>query len=412
MNGQQLLQEVQQYETQLRENRRYLHSHPETGFALTNTVAFVKEKLVAMGYEPQNCGKAGVMALVGGKRPGKVFLLRADMDALPIQEAANIKFAAVNGNMHACGHDLHVAMLLGAAQLLKQHENEIEGTVKLMFQPAEEIFAGARDMLDAGILKNPDVDAAMMIHIVAAACSATGTVAIPDAGVGNPAADFFEIEVQGKGCHGSMPNTGVDPVTVAAHILLALQELHARELAMADRAALTIGMFHAGEAANVIPDMAVMSGSIRTYDEETRAFLKNRLVDVAQHTAEAFRAKAQVTFGGGCPTLWNQKELVASVKQYTKELLGTEWAIAPEDFQAAPEKNFLKQGNGSEDFAYVSRQVPTVMLALAAGQPEKGYVYPQHHPKVIFDESVLVFGCAVYVYNAMRWLEEHKASGC
>ena len=377
MNGQQLLQEVQQYETQLRENRRYLHSHPETGFALTNTVAFVKEKLVAMGYEPQNCGKAGVMALVGGKRPGKVFLLRADMDALPIQEAANVKFAAVNGNMHACGHDLHVAMLLGAA-----------------------------------ILKNPDVDAAMMIHVVAAACSATGTVAIPDAGVGNPAADFFEIEVQGKGCHGSMPNTGVDPVTVAAHILLALQELHARELAMADRAALTIGMFHAGEAANVIPDMAVMSGSIRTYDEETRAFLKNRLVDVAQHTAEAFRAKAQVTFGGGCPTLWNQKELVASVKQYTKELLGTEWAIAPEDFQAAPEKNFLKQGNGSEDFAYVSRQVPTVMLVLAAGQPEKGYVYPQHHPKVIFDESVLVFGCAVYVYNAMRWLEEHKASGC
>ena len=185
MNGQQLLQEVQQYETQLRENRRYLHSHPETGFALTNTVAFVKEKLVAMGYEPQNCGKAGVMALVGGKRPGKVFLLRADMDALPIQEAANVKFAAVNGNMHACGHDLHVAMLLGAAQLLKQHENEIEGTVKLMFQPAEEIFAGARDMLDAGILKNPDVDAAMMIHVVAAACSATGTVAIPDAG-GSP----------------------------------------------------------------------------------------------------------------------------------------------------------------------------------------------------------------------------------
>lgn len=155
-------------------------------------------------------------------------------------------------------------------------------------------------MLEAGVLKNPDVDAAMMIHVVAAASSAAGTIIIPAAGVGNPAADFFEIQVQGKGCHGSMPNTGVDPVTAAAHILLALQELHARELAMSDQAALTIGMFHAGEAANVIPDTAAMSGSIRTYDEEIRTFLKNRLVEVAQHTAEAFRAKAQVTFGGGC----------------------------------------------------------------------------------------------------------------
>lgn len=412
MNGQQLLQEAQQYEAQLRENRRYLHSHPETGFALSNTVNFVKQQLTAMGYEPQDCGRAGVVALAGGKKQGKVFLLRADMDALPMQETADVDFAATNGNMHACGHDLHVAMLLGAARLLKQHEEEIEGTVKLMFQPAEEIFAGAQDMLEAGVLKNPDVDAAMMIHVVAAASSAAGTIIIPAAGVGNPAADFFEIQVQGKGCHGSMPNTGVDPVTAAAHILLALQELHARELAMSDQAALTIGMFHAGEAANVIPDTAAMSGSIRTYDEEIRTFLKNRLVEVAQHTAEAFRAKAQVTFGGGCPTLWNQAELVASVKQYTKELLGEEWAVAPEDFQAASGKNFQKKGSGSEDFAYVSRQVPTVMLTLAAGQPEKGYIYPQHHPKVMFDESILVSGCVVYAYNAMRWLEEHKETSC
>lgn len=412
MNGQQLLQEAQQYEAQLRENRRYLHSHPETGFALSNTVNFVKQQLTAMGYEPQDCGRAGVVALAGGKKAGKIFLLRADMDALPMKEMADVDFAATNGNMHACGHDLHVAMLLGAARLLKQHEEEIEGTIKLMFQPAEEIFAGAQDMLEAGVLKNPDVDAAMMIHVVAAASSAAGTIIIPAAGVGNPAADFFEIQVQGKGCHGSMPNTGVDPVTAAAHILLALQELHARELAMSDQAALTIGMFHAGEAANVIPDTAIMSGSIRTYDEEIRTFLKNRLVEVAQHTAEAFRAKAQVTFGGGCPTLWNQAELVTSVKQYTKELLGDEWAFAPEDFQAISEKNFLKKGIGSEDFAYVSRQVPTVMLALAAGQPEDGHVYSQHHPKVMFDESVLVSGCVVYAYNAMRWFEDHKEASC
>ena len=387
--------------------RRYLHTNPETGFDLKKTLPYVKQELVKMGYEPQICGKAGLVALAGGRRPGNVFLIRGDMDALPIREEADVSFASENGCMHACGHDMHTAMLLGAAKLLKNHEDEIEGTVKLMFQPAEEIFEGSDDMIHAGVLNEPKVNAAMMIHVMAGMPMQAGTVIVSSPGVSAPAADYFEIIVKGKGCHGSMPNTGVDPLTAAAHILIALQELHARELAMSDRAVLTIGTMHAGTAANVIPDSVVMGGSIRTFDEETRTFLKERLTDMAEGVARAFRAQAEVKWGSGCPTLLNDKELCACTAQYEKELLGREKGLTVEKLNAGTSQNRDTKTAGSEDFAYISQRVPSVMLALAAGQPELGYPYPQHHPQVKFDESVLSVGSAVYAYTAMRWLQDH-----
>ena len=387
--------------------RRYLHTNPETGFDLKKTLPYVKQELVKMGYEPQICGKAGLVALAGGRRPGNVFLIRGDMDALPIREEADVSFASENGCMHACGHDMHTAMLLGAAKLLKNHEDEIEGTVKLMIQPAEENFEGSDDMIHAGVLNEPKVNAAMMIHVMAGMPMQAGTVIVSSPGVSAPAADYFEIIVKGKGCHGSMPNTGVDPLTAAAHILIALQELHARELAMSDRAVLTIGTMHAGTAANVIPDSVVMGGSIRTFDEETRTFLKERLTDMAEGVARAFRAQAEVKWGSGCPTLLNDKELCACTAQYEKELLGREKGLTVEELNAGTSQNRDTKTAGSEDFAYISQRVPSVMLALAAGQPELGYPYPQHHPQVKFDESVLSVGSAVYAYTAMRWLQDH-----
>lgn len=272
--------------------------------------------------------------MAGGKREGKVFLLRADMDALPIEEETEEDFASVNGCMHACGHDMHTAMLLGAAKLLKMHEEEIEGTVKLMFQPAEEIFEGSRNMIESGLLNDPDVDAALMVHVTAGMPFEAGTVVVADAGVSAPAADYFEIRVQGTGCHGSMPNMGVDPLNAAAHILLALQEIHSRELAMDDRAVLTVGTLHAGTAANAIPDAAVMGGSIRTCDEEVRSLIKERLVQIAEGTAKVFRAEAKVTFGSGCPTLVNDQELSACAETYAKELLGRNRAFSVRDLNA------------------------------------------------------------------------------
>ena len=407
MDAKQLWEEAAKLQETLVTDRRYLHAHAETGFDLKDTLAFVKKELQEMGYEPVECGKAGLVALAGGKKPGKVFLIRGDMDALPIQEQADVDFACPNGRMHACGHDMHTTMMLGAARLLKEHEDEIQGTVKLMFQPSEETFEGSKDMIAFGLLENPKVDAALMIHVMAGMPFEAGTVVVSSPGVSAPAADYFEITVRGKGCHGSMPNTGVDPLNAAAHILIALQEIHARELAMGDQAVLTIGTMNAGTAANVIPDSVVMGGSLRTFDEDNRSFMKERLIQISEGIAKAFRAEAEVTFGSGCPTLVNDKELAVCAEKYVKELMGKGRAFSAEELNAMSNGEKSSKTAGSEDFAYVSQEVPSIMLALAAGQPQKGYCYPQHHPMVKFDEDVLAGGSAVYAYTAMRWLEEH-----
>lgn len=395
-----LMQEAKALQQELQNHRRWLHAHAETGFDLNDTKPYVKSALEEMGYSTQECGRAGLTATVG-KPGGKVFLLRADMDALPITEETDVAFACQNGKMHACGHDMHTAMLLGAAKLLKKHEQELPGMVKLMFQPAEEIFEGGKDMIESGVLEDPKPDAAMMIHVTAGMPIPAGTVVISAPGVSAPAADYFTIHVQGKGCHGSAPHNGIDPLTAAAHILIALQEIHARELAASDEAVLTFGSFHGGEVGNVIPDSVTMSGTIRTYDERTRSLLKVRMTEIAQGIASSFRASADVSFGSGCPTLVNDKALSENVALYLKELLGPYGAFTTAELSGGKPS----RGGGSEDFAYVSQEVPSLMLALAAGEPEKGYEFPQHHPKVKFDESVLPIGTAVFVHSAMKYLQ-------
>lgn len=408
MSPKQLLQEAQSLEEYLIEARHHLHSHPETGFDLTETKAYVKKELTAMGYQPVDCGKSGLIALAGGKKPGKVFLLRADMDALPIKEETSLDFSSKNDNMHACGHDMHTTMLLGAAKLLKRHEDEIEGTIKLMFQPAEELLEGSEDMIEHGLLKNPNVDVALMIHVMTGVPIPTGTVIACDGGVSAPAADYFTIHVQGKGCHGSMPNNGVDPITAAAHIIVGLQEITARELSIFDEAVLTIGTIHAGNAANAIPDNVELGGTIRTYDDEIRAYLKQRITEIATGIAISFRATANVTFGSGCPTLTNNPDLAVCTLAYAKELLGPAKAFSTGQLNTMSGNGKTSKSSGSEDFAYVSHEVPSMMFALAAGEPDKGYHYPLHHPKVMFDDNILSTGSAVYAYTALRWLEEHK----
>ena len=401
MTKEQILREAKALQEEIKSHRLWLHTHAETGFDLTETKPYVKSTLTEMGYTVQECGKAGLVTTVG-KPGGKVLLLRADMDALPIAEEADVDFACKNGRMHACGHDMHTAMLLGAAKLLKAHESELGGMVKLMFQPAEEIFEGSKDMIASGVLENPRPDAALMIHVAAGMPLPAGTVVVSAPGVSAPAADYFTIRVHGKGCHGSAPQNGIDPLTAAAHILIALQEIHARELSASDEAVLTIGTFHAGEAGNVIPDTATMGGTIRTYDEKTRAYLKERMTAIAKNVAEAFRASAEVSFGSGCPTLVNDKDLSEKVTGYLKDLLGANRAFTTAELSGGKPA----RGGGSEDFAYVSHEVPSLMLALAAGEPSKGYVYPQHHPKVKFDESVLSTGAAVFVDCAIQYMKE------
>ena len=404
MQAEKLLAEAEALQPQLQKWRRTIHRNPEIGFDLPETRALVKQALTEMGYRPQDCGKAGILALAGGKRPGKTILLRGDMDALPIFEESGEVFASeVPGRMHGCGHDMHTAMMLGAARLLKAHEDELEGTVKLEFQPAEEIFQGSPDMLAHGLLKDPHVDAAVMFHVLGGMPLPLGEVLVPGGGITMASCEQYHIVVHGKAGHGSMPENCIDPITAAAHIHIALQEINARELSQNDFGVLTTGRFAAGAASNVIPDTAEMWGTIRTTDPENKsgALIKQRMTEIAQGVAAAFRCTAEVTFSDFCPCMVVDETLSKDAFGYLSEMLG----------QGVMDMTSLtggKPGGGSEDFAFVSHQVPTVSLFLACGGPAQGCRYSQHHPKVRFDDSVLYKGSAAYGYVAMRWLAEHK----
>ncbi len=391
---------MEKLQEELVEIRRYLHQNAEVGFTLPKTVALVTETLQKMGYAPKVCGRAGVTAEVGKSKP--VFLLRADMDALPIKEESGLPFASKNGNMHACGHDMHTAMLLGAAKILKKREKELKGTVKLLFQPAEELLEGAKDVLENGALKNPAPQGAMTLHCMTAVELPVGTAVIAE-GNSAPAADFFRIEVNGKGCHGSAPWNGVDALTVAARIVLGLEEISARELSVATPAVLTLGSLRAGEAGNVIADGATLKGTLRAFDEEARSFVKKRMEEIAKNIAKAFRAKVKISYEGGCPTLVNDEKLCALAVKTAKKALGEGRAFT----SSALGGDTRKRSGGSEDFAYISHEIPSVTLAIATGEREKGYGYPLHHPKVIFDEDALSIGANLYAKIAMEFLSQN-----
>ena len=399
-----LLNEARELEPKLQQWRRTLHRHPEVGFDLTQTKALVKTALTEMGYQPRDCGKAGVIALAGGKKPGgKTILLRADMDALPIQEESGEPFSSeLPGRMHGCGHDMHTAMLLGAAKLLKAHEEELEGTVKLEFQPAEEIFQGSPDMIAHGLLEAPAVDAAVMFHVLAGMPLPTGTVLVPGGGITMASCEQYHILVKGKGGHGSTPENCIDPITAAAHIHLALQEINSRELKPGEVGVMTTGRFEAGAASNVIPDTAQMWGTIRTTDPENKVGeqIRTRMTEIVQGVAGAFRCTAEVSFSNYCPCMVVDKPLAENALDYMTELLGKQGAM---DMTALTGG---KPGGGSEDFAFVSHKVPTVSMFIAAGSPQQGYCYGQHHPKVKFDDSILYEGSAAFVWFALRWLND------
>ncbi len=378
-------------------DRRYLHAHAETGFDLPETFDYVWQQLTEMGLVPKKCGKCGIIADIGSGEHG--VLLRADMDALPIREAADVPFASENGCMHACGHDLHTAMLLEAARLLKARENKLNGRVRLMFQPAEELLLGAADMLQNGLLDGMNIRAAFMIHVLTNLALPAGTVIVSSPGVSAPAAGMFEIRIQGKGCHGAMPHTGVDPITIAAHTVLNLQQIQTRELSLSQSCALTIGMLQSGDTANVIPDSALLRGSLRAFDDETHRYIVHRVEEIARSTAELFGGSAETQMLGGAPTLVNDEALSRSTMAALRELLGEECVLRSSELGGD-----AKKSSGSEDFANISHAVPSLMVALAAGESDKGCDFPAHHPKTRFDEAVLPIGAAVYAAMAVRSL--------
>lgn len=395
-----ILEEAMEMKAEIIENRRYLHEHPEIEFELENTVAFVKEKLINMGYEPKDCGKAGVVALVGPET-GKVFMLRGDMDALPIVEEADVPCKSKNEYMHACGHDFHTTMLLAAAKILKNHESELPGQVKFMFQPAEEPMTGAKDMIEAGVLENPKVDAALMIHVAPAIPADDGTVLISTPGNTQSSSDWFEIKVSGSGGHGSMPCNAIDPITAACQIQVALHQIHSRELAPDALVALTMGEIHGGNTPNVIPGEVVMRGTLRTLDLEVRDHVKKRMQEITNSVGEALRCEAECTFPIGCPTLVCDSTVIDPVVKHLPEVIGKDKVINFADLPKPP------INMGSEDFSYVSQEVPTLILGLCVADSRLSEPYPVHHPKLKLNEEALPYGAAAYAGSAISWLVEN-----
>ncbi len=394
----QILEDAQKLQPELEQKRHFLHQHPEIGFELHETKNFVIGELTKMGYEPASVGECGVVVQVGGKKPGKCIMLRADMDALSMPEEADIEFKSLNeGKMHGCGHDLHTTMLLGAAKILKEHEENIEGTIKLVFQPAEEIFQGSLDMIKNGVLENPKVDAAVMIHVVAGLPMPTGTIMLPDkGGISMNTCEQYKITVYGKGGHGSAPQNAIDPITAAAQIHLALQEINSRELNQDEYGIFTTCKFQAGATSNVIPDYAVMEGTIRTadLDRSVNGKIKQRMQEISQGIATAMRCRAEVEFSDYCPCMKIDDKVAKNVYASITELFGK--AVVPME---------PKPGGGSEDFSFISHEVPVTSMFIVAGNSNEGFIYGQHHPKAIFDESCLYKGSAAYAYAALRYLQ-------
>ena len=375
-------------------DRRRLHSGPETGAKLPNTKEYVIKRLTDMGYKPREICESGIVAEISGKNSGKCVLLRADMDALKISEATELDFKSQNGNMHACGHDMHTAMLLGAAKILSDNKDRLNGTVKLVFQPDEEGFTGAKAMIKAGVLENPKPQIGFALHVNSGTPSG---LVICGRGTFMAGCTLFRIKINGVGCHGAMPETGVDPINIAAHIYLALQEITAREIGAKNPAVVTIGKFCGGDAPNIIPQEVIMEGTIRTFDRDITAQILSRIEQIAKCTAEAFRGKAEICELASAPPLVNDPELTNQMAEYAKELFGDDSVILPDS-----------GGMGSEDFASYTYELPCAYLLLGAGTSQENELYgkPMHNEKVVFNEDILAKGAALHAYCAMKWLED------
>lgn len=376
--------------------RRTIHNNPEVGDKLPKTKGYVMDKLREFGYDPTEICESGIVATIEGNKPGKVFLLRADMDALPMEEFTECDFKSTNGCMHSCGHDMHTAMLLGAAKLLKQNQDQIEGTVKLVFQPDEEGFTGAKKMIESGVLKNPKVDAAMAMHVHSGTPS---NVVLYGLGTSIAGCNRFRIVVKGTGCHGALPETGVDPINIASHIYLSLQEVISREISATKPAVLTIGKFAGGDAPNIIPEEVVMEGTIRSLDKELGEFIFNRINEIATSTAKMFRGQAELIELSSVPPLANDTDLANELGNYVKDLVGEKAVVS-----------FEGGGMGSEDFASYSYEVPSVYFMLGAGTKQENPLYglPMHNNKVVFNEDIMVTGAAMHAYCAIQWLKNNK----
>jgi amidohydrolase len=378
--------------------RRRIHRQPEVGLDLPKTQAIVLEELARLGLEGRRgTGLSSVVAVIEGGRPGPTVLLRADMDALPLHEDTGLEFSSeIDGAMHACGHDTHVAMLLGAARLLLERQADLAGKVILMFQPGEEGMGGAKTMIEEGLLDAAGSTApsgALAVHI--GTRYPTGEIHLRP-GPQMAATDVIRIWVRGRGGHASAPHLALDPIAVAAEIVLALQAMVTRRIDVFDPAVVTIAQITAGTTNNIIPETVFMFGTIRSVSEETRAEVRAGVRRVAEGIAAAHGATAEVDLEAGYPVTINDPAFAAFVMETARLLIDADKVVQ----LPAPIM-------GAEDFSYVLQRVPGAMAFLGA-RPDglDPATAPQNHSNVVvFDEPAMAVGVALYVAVALRHLE-------
>lgn len=377
------LAQATRYESDIVKTRRSVHQHPELAYHEVRTAELVAKKLESFGIEvKRGVGGTGVLGILKGGKRGQVVALRADMDALPVQEMSDVEFRSKTlGAMHACGHDTHIAMLLGAARILAEGKEDICGTVKFLFQPAEEQGGrgGALPMIEDGVMKNPRVDYVFGLHI-------DGTRKAKEFGVRGgaimAAPDTFKVKILGKGGHGSAPHETVDPIYVAAHVILALQGISSRMIDPVRPFVITVGAVHSGTKENIIPDFAVLDGTIRTLDEATRKRAKKKVEEVANGVCRTFGASAEVEFEKDTyPVTINDRRATERAVQVLRRIPGTK-------------VKKVEPILGGEDFARFLQRAPGTFYFLGTRNPRKGCVYPNHSSKFKVDEDVLKYGAA------------------
>ncbi len=373
--------------------RRDLHQIPELEFDLKETVKYVSSVLDELEVPYKYLvGGSAIVAEIKGDKDGKVFALRADMDALPIVEETGLDFASTNGNMHACGHDGHTAMLLGACKYLNSRKDEIKGTIKFLFQPAEEKGGGAKYMVEEGALKNPDVDAIFGLHEGNVSDGGKHGEMMFRKGAMMASADSFDIIVEGKGTHAAYPNKGVDPITAASELILDIQRLRAREIDSNETAVISVSSIHGGSAHNIIPETVHLMGTIRAFSEETRQYIIKRLEEICQGLSISTKTKITISYGDGYPATINDDEFTDFAYNVAKNLHGDN-------------VKYMKYGvMGGEDMSFFLNEVPGTYAFLVNPRKIDGIEHPHHHPKFDVDEDLFEMGAMTLVKVALEYL--------
>lgn len=381
----QLRPEVRKLQPLLVEWRRHLHQRPELGFKEHLTGEFICQKLQEWGIEHQiGVAKTGILATIDSGKPGPVLAIRADLDALPIQELNDVPYRSIhNGVMHACGHDGHTAIALGTAHYLATHRQDFNGIVKIIFQPAEEGPGGAKPMIEAGVLKNPDVDAIIGLHLWNNL--PLGTVGVRS-GTLMAATERFNCTILGKGGHGGMPHQTVDSIVVAAQIINALQTIVARNINPIDSAVVTVGELNAGRAFNVIADTARMGGTVRYFNLAYQDYFAKRIEQVIAGICESHGANYEFNYNPLYPPLINDEKIADLVKSVAELLVETPAGVVPEC-----------QTMGGEDMSFFLQEVPGCYFFLGSANADKNLAYPHHHPRFDFDETALGMGVEMFV---------------